>query len=93
MSELKTMRSSELKDSLNKRMNRVIGQMNGIKTMIESDRYCGDILTQLAAVRKAIDSISDMVLDNHMHHCVKDAIKNDDNTKLDEVMTLIRRFR
>jgi DNA-binding FrmR family transcriptional regulator len=93
MAEAKTIRNNELKSDLIKRMNRVIGQMNGVKKMIEEDKYCGDILIQLAATRNAIDSISDLVLDNHMHHCVKDAIKNDDDTKLDEVMTLIRRFK
>ncbi|MCR5786078.1 MAG: metal-sensing transcriptional repressor [Acholeplasmatales bacterium] len=89
----KTFRNEELKDSLNKRLNRIIGQMNGVKKMIDEDKYCGDVLIQLSAIEKGIASVADIILDNHMHHCVADAIKEGDNSKIDEVMELIRRFK
>lgn len=88
-----TYRNDELKSDLNKRLNRIIGQMNGIKKMIDEDKYCADILIQLSACEKGIESVADIILDNHMHHCVLDGIKDGDDSKIDEVMNLIRRFK
>jgi len=90
--EKKTVRSEELKSDLNKRLNRIIGQMNGVKKMIDEDKYCQDVLIQLSAIYKSIKSVSNIILDNHMHNCVKNGIKNNDDELIDEVLDLIRRF-
>ncbi len=88
----KTIREENLKHDLDKRLNKIIGQVNGIKKMIENDRYCADVIIQLSAVEKSIRSVSNIILENHMKHCVSSAIKNGDDSKIDEVMDLIKRF-
>ena len=78
------------------RLNRVGGQINGIRRMIEEDRYCVDVLTQTAAVTAAIRTIERIVMKNHLNTCVADAMRSEDveeqREKVDEVMTLIGRF-
>ena len=66
----KTKRSDEDKNKLVTRINKLIGQMNGIKKMIEDDRYCDNILIQLSAIDKSIKSLANVILDNHMHTCL-----------------------
>lgn len=88
----KTIRSEEEKKNLKNRMNRLIGQMNGINNMIENDTYCADILIQLSAVDKSIKSLASLILEHHMKHCVSDAIKDGKDEKIDEVLDLIKRF-
>lgn len=83
-------RSDELQADLQKRLNRAIGQLNGVKRMIEDNRYCGDVLTQLAAAESAIRRISDMVLKEHLETCVSERIKSGDESAIDEVMALLK---
>ena len=59
-------RSEEEKKKLISRLNRLIGQMNGVKKMIQDDRYCDDVLIQLSAIDKAIKSLANLLLENHM---------------------------
>ncbi|MBR1830539.1 MAG: metal-sensing transcriptional repressor [Atopobiaceae bacterium] len=87
-----TPRSEELKRDVSKRINRAIGQLNGIKTMVEEDRYCGDVLTQLAAVEKAVASISRIVMRDHLETCVTERIQAGDQQVIDEVMDLLKKF-
>ncbi|MBR2682076.1 MAG: metal-sensing transcriptional repressor [Atopobiaceae bacterium] len=87
-----TPRSEELKRDVSKRINRAIGQLNGIKTMVEEDRYCGDVLTQLAAVEKAVASISRIVMRDHLQTCVTERIQAGDTEVIDEVMDLLKKF-
>jgi CsoR family transcriptional regulator, copper-sensing transcriptional repressor len=58
------------KDQLNKRLRRIEGQVRGIEKMVEEDRYCIDVLTQIAAVQAALDKVALGLLDGHAHHCV-----------------------
>lgn len=88
----KTPRSEEMQRDVQSRLNRVIGQLNGVKDMIESNRYCGDVLTQLAAAESAIRRVSEIVLREHMHTCVIEEIKAGNDEVVDEVMDLMRRF-
>ncbi|MEY8562327.1 metal-sensing transcriptional repressor [Eggerthellaceae bacterium 3-80] len=88
-----TPRSKEFQEDLIKRLNRAIGQLNGIKNMIEDNRYCGDVLTQLAAAESAIRRTSEMLLENHLQTCVIEEIRKGNDEVVDEVMTLMRRFR
>ena len=58
------------KDALVKRLHRIEGQVRGIERMVEDDRYCIDILTQIAAVNTALESLAFQILDEHVSHCV-----------------------
>ncbi|MEV1291991.1 metal-sensitive transcriptional regulator [Pseudonocardia sp. NPDC049635] len=62
------------KDAHIKRMRRIEGQVRGIGKMIESDKYCIDVLTQVAAVNKALEAVALGLLDEHLKHCVADAV-------------------
>ena len=90
------MLTEKQKKNVETRLNRVGGQINGIRRMIEEDRYCVDVLTQTAAVTAAIRTIERIVMKNHLNTCVADAMRSEDveeqREKVDEVMTLIGRF-
>jgi len=68
----------ETKSSVLKRLSRVEGQVGGIARMVEGDRYCIDIVTQIGAVRAALRRIEEEVLRDHVTHCVEDAIRSGD---------------
>ena len=87
-----TPRSDELKRDVEKRINRAVGQLNGIKAMVADDRYCGDVLTQLAAVESAVKAISRMVMQDHLETCVVERIQDGDTQVTDEVMSLFKKF-
>ena len=84
--------SSEYKDLLN-RLNRIEGQIRGIKGMIEKDAYCVDILTQSAAVSAAMNSFNKELLSNHIHTCVAEGIRNGDDEVIDELVKMIQKLR
>ena len=86
-------RKIEEKKDLEKRINRIIGSLNGIKNMIEENRYCDDILIQLSAVDKSIKSLANQILDNHMHTCLITHIENKDYEIIDQIIDLVRRFQ
>ncbi len=81
-----------LQRSLQKRLNRAIGQLNGVKAMIDDNRYCGDVLTQLAAAESAVHSISAILLQNHLETCVVEQIEAGNTAIIDEAMQLIKKF-
>jgi DNA-binding FrmR family transcriptional regulator len=87
---------AESKDKLLKRLARAEGQVRGIARMVEEDRYCIDILTQLAAVDTALESVALEILDDHVKHCVAGALASGDKaeaeTKIDELLAAVRRF-
>ena len=87
-----TPRSAELQADMQKRLNRAIGQLTGVKAMIEDNRYCGDVLTQLAAGESAVRRVSEMVLAEHMRTCVVEEVRAGNDEVVDEVMALMRRF-
>ena len=87
-----TPRSMELQADMQKRLNRAIGQLTGVKAMIEDNRYCGDVLTQLAAAESAVRRVSEMVLAEHMRTCVVEEVRTGNDEVIDEVMALMRRF-
>lgn len=64
----------DTKDDLLKRLRRIEGQVRGLQRMVEADTYCIDILTQVAAVTKALQSVAVGLLEEHMRHCVADAV-------------------
>ncbi|MVN58556.1 metal-sensing transcriptional repressor [Adlercreutzia equolifaciens] len=87
-----TPRSTELQADMQKRLNRAIGQLTGVKAMIEDNRYCGDVLTQLAAAEAAVRRVSEMVLAEHMRTCVVEEVRAGNDEVIDEVMALMSRF-
>jgi CsoR family transcriptional regulator, copper-sensing transcriptional repressor len=84
------------KDALVKRLHRIEGQVRGIEGMLLDDRYCIDVLTQIAAVSTALESLALEILDDHVTHCVADALASGDaqeaETKTSELLDAVRRF-
>lgn len=74
------------------RLNRINGQINGIKTMIEESRYCDDILMQISAANNSLKSIGLVLIENHLKSCVKDDLKNGKDEVMDELMKTFERF-
>ena len=74
------------------RMNRAIGHMEAIKTMIENDMDCIEVLIQIAAVRSAINNIGKIILEDHINHCVVDAIETGDSQVLKDLNEAINKF-
>ena len=84
-------RSEQLQAQLISRMNRIAGQVGGVCKMIEDNRYCGDVLTQLAAIDGALRSVEQIVLQNHLETCVVDEIRAGNDEVVSEAMELIKR--
>ena len=87
-----TPRSEEMQADVQKRLNRAIGQLNGVKAMVEDNRYCGDVLTQLAAAESAIRRVSEILLREHMRTCVIEEVRDGNDEVVDEVIDLMRKF-
>ena len=87
---------SPRKDVLAKRLHRIEGQVRGIERMILEDRYCIDVLTQVAAVSTALDSLALEILDDHVSHCVAGALASGDEQvaaeKSRELLEAVQRF-
>lgn len=88
----KNVRKEEDKQKMIHRLNRISGQIEGVKKMIEEDRYCGDVLIQLSACEKAIKSLSSIILEKHMYSCIKNEVSKGNLEVIDEMMSLFRRF-
>lgn len=88
-----TPRDEESKKKLVARINRINGQINGIKKMVEEDRYCDDVLIQLSAIDKAIKGLANEILEEHMKSCVIENIQKGNYDVLDEIVTLFKRFQ
>jgi DNA-binding FrmR family transcriptional regulator len=84
-----------IKASVQKRFSRIEGQVRGLSKMVEEDRYCIDIVTQISAVRAALRRVEEEVLRDHVGHCVEHAIasgnKADQRNKIAELMAVISR--
>ncbi len=78
------------------RVNRVIGQMSGIKKMIEEDRHCPEILIQLRAIRSAIKGLEASILERHLNHCVAEGLSGGSDAeikeKIDELKELFKKY-
>jgi len=81
------------KDALLKRLNRISGQVRGVAGMIEEERYCVDVLTQIAAIRSALDAVAMQLLEDHAHGCVQAAMRAGRGEQaVDEFMTVVKRL-
>ena len=85
-------RSTELDSNILRRLNRIEGQVRGVKGMIESDVYCDDILNQVTAIRSALDSVSKLILENHIQHCLAEQIQSGEMGVIDELIKTVGRM-
>ena len=83
---------SATKDQLQKRLRRVEGQVRGVQGMVEDDRYCIDVLTQISAIQAALDKVALGLLDEHARHCVVGAEGDAQADKTDELMAAVGRL-
>ncbi len=82
----------EDKEKLLKRLARVEGQVRGVSKMVEEERYCIDVLTQIGAIQAALDKVALGLLDEHTRHCVVDADGEERVEKVDELMAAVGRL-
>ncbi|HEX8120705.1 MAG TPA: metal-sensitive transcriptional regulator [Solirubrobacteraceae bacterium] len=83
---------SATKDQLLKRLRRVEGQVRGVEGMVEADRYCIDVLTQISAIQAALDKVALGLLDEHARHCVVPGEKGEQGEMTDELMAAVGRL-
>lgn len=83
------------KEALHRRLARIEGQVRGIKSMVDDESYCVDVLTQVAAVTKALEGVSLKLLADHTNHCVRDAVESggpEADAKVEELLAAVERF-
>jgi Uncharacterized protein conserved in bacteria len=80
------------KDKLLKRLSRIEGQVRGVSRMVEEERYCIDVLTQIGAIEAALDKVALGLLDDHARHCVVEAEAGERIEKVEELMAALGRF-
>ena len=87
---------TDRKRSLVSRLHRIEGQVRGIERMVDEDRYCIDVLTQISAATTALENLALVILDDHVKHCVADALASGDDAaateKSEELLAAVRRF-
>lgn len=85
-----------IKNANRKRLHRIVGQIQGIERMVEQDRYCADILMQIAAVQQALRAVGEGLLRNHLRHCATQAIRRGSarqaEAMYDELLNLFARY-
>lgn len=87
------MMDEELRTDALLRLSKAAGQVQGVARMVEADRYCVDVLTQIAAAQKALDGVARIITRNYLERCVTDAIASGDPLIYDELMRVIDRRR
>lgn len=90
--EKRKVRSAKDHKLLMNRLNRIEGQVRGVKNMIENDVYCTDILTQVAAITAALNAFNREILSEHIRTCVKDDIKNGNDKTIDELILTLKKL-
>lgn len=88
-----TPRGAEEIRALKNRLNRMAGQLSGIGRMLDENRYCGDILIQVAAVEKALQGFGYLILEEHMYTCMAEDIRAGRDGTVDEVVELIKKLK
>ena len=83
---------SATKDQLQKRLRRIEGQVRGIQGMVDEDRYCIDVLTQISAVQAALDKVALGLMDEHARHCVVHGPSDQQEDRTDELMAAVARL-
>lgn len=90
--EQKKHRTSEEKNKLVIRLNRIEGQVRGVKGMIEKDTYCDDILNQIAAIQSALNGVGKLLLEHHMKSCVIQRIQDGESEVVDELLKTVNKL-
>jgi DNA-binding FrmR family transcriptional regulator len=91
-SDRKSHHSDQTKSNLTSRLNRIEGQIRGVKGMIEKDTYCDDVLNQIAAIQAALNSVGKLLLEHHLNSCVIERIQEGDNAVIKELMTTMNKL-
>lgn len=84
--------SNKTKHNLVSRLNRIEGQIRGIKGLIERDTYCDDVITQISATQAALNSVAIILLEGHMRNCIVEKIQQGNEEVVDELLTTIQRL-
>ena len=84
--------SAAMKNNLTSRLNRIEGQIRGIKGMIEKDTYCDDVLNQIAAVQSALNSVGKLLLEGHMKSCIIERIQAGETEVVDELLITVNKL-
>ena len=88
----KSHHSEKLKANFVSRLNRIEGQIRGVKRLIEEDTYCDDVLNLIASVQSALSGVSSLLLEYHIKSCIVDQLQQGDREVIDELMTTARRL-
>jgi DNA-binding FrmR family transcriptional regulator len=83
---------TEKKDAIQRRLSRIEGQVRGVSGMVEDDRYCIDVVTQVTAIQAALDKVALELLEDHTKHCVVGAADGGVEEKTEELMAAVRRL-
>lgn len=86
------MRTVQERKTLSNRLNRIEGQVRGVKNMLDNDAYCTDILTQVSAIKAALDAFNKELLANHIKTCVAENIKQDNYEVIDELVVTLKKL-
>lgn len=92
LEERKSHHPVTFKNGLHTRLNRIEGQIRGIKGMIERDTYCDDVLNQLAAVQAALNGVGKMLLEGHMKSCIVERIEAGEHEVIDELLITVNKL-
>lgn len=90
--ERKSHHSDKMKSTLQSRLNRIEGQIRGVKAMIEKDTYCDDVLNQIAAVQSALNGVGKLLLEAHMKSCIIERIQAGDEEVVDELLVTVNKL-
>ncbi|MCU6710695.1 metal-sensitive transcriptional regulator [Paenibacillus sp. J5C_2022] len=90
--ERRSHHSDKVKSSLINRLNRIEGQVRGIKGLIEKDTYCDDVLNQIAAVQSALNGVGKLLLEHHLKSCVIERIQEGDTEVVAELLTTVNKL-
>jgi CsoR family transcriptional regulator, copper-sensing transcriptional repressor len=88
----KSHHSDKMKKNLVTRLNRIEGQIRGIKGLIEKDTYCDDVITQISATQAALNSVAKLLLEGHMKTCIVERIQEGDQEVVDELLVTIQKL-
>jgi DNA-binding FrmR family transcriptional regulator len=88
----KSHHSEKMKRNLIARLNRIEGQIRGVKGMIEKDTYCDDVLNQIAAIQSALNSVGRLLLEGHMKSCIVERIQAGEHEVIDELLVTVNKL-
>lgn len=90
--ERKSHHSDKIKTNLISRLNRIEGQVRGVKGLIEKDTYCDDVLNQIASIQSALNGVGKLLLEHHMKSCVVERLQEGDHDVIAELLTTVNKL-